>query len=64
MFTAALLRTLQRKPDNPDDRTLNVLEMRLYVEKEVQSISKSMPGNYLQKVTGFLGNANFPVVAR
>ncbi len=64
VFTAALLRTLQRKPDNPDDHTLGVLEIRLIVEKEVQSISKQMPGNYLQKVTGFLGSANFPVVAR
>jgi WD40 repeat protein len=64
VFTAALLRTLQRKPDFEDDRTLGVKEISVFVEKEVQRISKQMPGNYLQKVTGFLGSANFPVVAR
>ena len=64
VFTAALLRTLQRKPDDPDDRTLGVKEISVFVEKEVQRISKQMPGNYAQRISGFLGSANFPVVAR
>ena len=64
VFTAALLRTLQRKPDDPDDRTLGVKEISVFGETEVQRISKQMPGNYAQRISGFLGSANCPVVAR
>jgi hypothetical protein len=64
VFTAALLRTLQRKPEYEDDRTLGVKEISVFVEKEVQRISRQMPGNYVQRISGFLGSANFAVIAR
>ena len=64
VFTAALLKTLRSKPQFEDDRTLGVREISVLVEKEVRQIVKQMPGNYLQRISGFLGGADFPVVAR
>lgn len=63
VFTAALLETLARKAEDADDRTLSVVEMSALVEKSVARISRTLPG-YQQKVSGYLGSARFPVVAR
>jgi len=64
VFTAGLLRVLQEKPDDDFDHTLRVPELRVAVDKEVQKIVRKMGSNYLQTVSGYLGSANFPVVAR
>lgn len=64
VFTAALVRVLQSKPEDDNDRTLRVVELRASVDKEVKKISREMGSNYLQKVSGFLGSADFPVVMR
>ena len=63
VFTAALLETLARKPDDAGDKTLTVLELSAFVDKSVARIARGMPG-YQQRVSGFLGSARFPVAAR
>jgi Caspase domain len=63
VFTAALLETLARKPEDAGDRQLSVVELSALVEKSVSRIARTMPG-YQQRVSGFLGSARFPVVAR
>ena len=63
VFTAALLETLGRKPEDAGDKTLTVVDLSAFVDKSVARISRSLPG-YQQRVSGFLGSARFPVVAR
>jgi hypothetical protein len=63
VFTAALLETLARKPEDADDKTMSVVELSAFVEKSVSRIARTLPG-YQQKVSGYLGSARFPVVAR
>lgn len=64
VFTAALLRVMQSKPEDEADRMLRVTDIRVYVDKEVRSIVREMGGSYQQTVSGFLGSASFPLVMR
>ena len=63
VFTAALLRVMKlKKPDDVKDRTLRVPAIRVYVEQEVGNIELEMGSSAQQKVSGFLGSANFPLI--
>ena len=62
VFTAALLRVMNRKPDDEADRTLRVPAIRVYVDQEVRKIVREMGSSSQQTVSGFLGSANFPLI--
>jgi hypothetical protein len=64
VFTAALLRVMQSKPEDEADRILRVTDLRVYVDREVRRIVREMGSSYQQTVSGFLGSANFALVAR
>lgn len=64
VFTAALLRTINKSADGEEDRRLRIPELRVEVAKEVNKIVREMKSTYRQTVSGFLGSANFPIVMR
>lgn len=60
MFTAGLLQVINRS----DGEEVTLLELLPQVERVVKRISGEMGGSYQQRVSGFVGRANFPVVKR
>ena len=63
VFTAALLRILRGKAPADEDPRLRVTDLRALVAKEVDKISREL-GNYRQRVSGFLGSADFAIIMR
>jgi hypothetical protein len=61
VFTAAVLRAL-RQPGN--GRSLTVPRLFSEISEGVEDISARMSGGYSQRVKGFLGSADFPLVRR
>lgn len=64
VFTAALLRVLGGKPADGDEPELGVVRLRADVESEVRRIQRELNSTSRQRVSGFLGSANFPLVRR
>ena len=60
VFTAGLLQVINRS----DGEEVTPLELLPQVERVVKRISGEMGGSYQQRVSGFVGRANFPVVKR
>ncbi|WP_341675476.1 caspase family protein [Niveibacterium sp. SC-1] len=64
VFTAALLHVLQSPPRDEADRLLRVTDLRADVDREVRRILRTMGASEQQRVSGFLGSADFPLVMR
>jgi hypothetical protein len=64
VFTAALLRVLRAKPAEGAEPELRVTRLRADVEDEVRRIQREQRSTYLQRISGYLGTANFPLVRR
>jgi uncharacterized caspase-like protein len=64
VFTAALLRVLRTKPGEGAEPELRVTRLRADVEDEVRRIQREQSNTYLQRVSGYIGAANFPLVRR
>lgn len=63
VFTAALLRILRGKAPADEDPRLRVTDLRALVAKEVDKISREL-GDSRQRVSGFLGSADFAIIMR
>lgn len=64
VFSAGLLRVLQRKPEDEVGSLVRVTDLRAEAAKEVERILKELKITDPQRVTGFLGSADFPLVRR
>jgi hypothetical protein len=64
VFTAALLRVMRAKPELNDERDLRVPHLRADVDTEVRRIIRAMGSSSGQKVTGFIGSADFILLRR
>lgn len=64
VFTAALLRVLRAKPGEGAEPDLRVTRLRAEVEEEVRRIHRERGSSYWQRISGYLGAANFPLVRR
>jgi WD40 repeat protein len=63
VFSAALLNVMAGKSEDGEDN-LGVHALKVYVDREVNKIIRAMGGGYQQKVSSFLGSADFPLVKR
>lgn len=61
VFTAALLRLLNSKAEDEMERDVKVTSLRVDVEREVNRILRKMGASTRQRVSGYLGSADFPV---